>query len=155
DAALLKQISPVLTSEQLRRLEVFGSKERVAVGTVLFDEGDRGIDFFVVLAGAIEICHRSDRGMTRVVRPGPGQFIGDPSTLTGRAAVVQARADEDSEILRVRPDRFRRIVVEDSELSDLFLRTFLDRRTALIAGHYGSTRVIGSRYARDTHRIRE
>ncbi len=60
-----------------------------------------------------------------------------------------------SEVLRIKPDRFRRIVVEDSELSDLFLRTFLDRRTALIAGGYGSTRVIGSRYARDTHRIRE
>ncbi len=61
----------------------------------------------------------------------------------------------ESEVIRIKPDRFRRIVVDDSELSDLFLRTFLDRRTALIAGGYGSTRVIGSRYARDTHRIRE
>ena len=85
----------------------------------------------------------------------PGGFLGDPSTLSGRAAVVQARAEEDSEVLRIPPDRFRRIVVEDSELSDLFLRTFLDRRSALIAGGYGSARVIGSRYSRDTHRIRE
>ena len=155
DTAFLKQISPVLTTEQVRRLDLFGSKESVATGTILFDEGDRAIDFFVVLTGGVEICHRSDGGMKRVIRTGPGQFIGDLSTLTGRAAVVQARADVDSQILRIRPDRFRRIVVEDSELSDLLLRTFLDRRTALIAGNYSSTRVIGSRYARDTHRIRE
>jgi thioredoxin reductase (NADPH) len=155
DTALLKQISPVLTTEQVRRLDLFGSNESVAKGTILFDEGDRAIDFFVVLTGGVEICHRSDGGMKRVTRTGPGQFIGDLSTLTGRAAVVQARADLDSDILRIRPDRFRRIVVEDSELSDLLLRTFLDRRTALIAGNYSSTRVIGSRYARDTHRIRE
>ena len=93
--------------------------------------------------------------MRHVVTQGPGHFLGDPSTLSGRAAVVQARADEDSEVLRIPPDQFHRIVVEDSELSDLFLRTFLDRRSALIAGGYGSARVIGSRYSRDTHRIRE
>ena len=93
--------------------------------------------------------------MRQVVTQGPGQFLGDPSTLSGRAAVVQARADEDSEVLRISPERFHRIVVEDSELSDLFLRTFLVRRSALIAGGYGSTKVIGSRYSRDTHRIRE
>ena len=130
----LREISPGLTAEQIRRLEPFGTRERVANGTVLFDEGDRGIDFFVVLSGAVEICHYSDSGMKQVVRHGPGGFVGDPSTLSGRAAIVQARADEDSEILRIATDRFHRIVVEDSELSDLFLRTFLVRRSALIAG---------------------
>ena len=67
----VKGISPGLTDQQIRRLEPFGSRERVATGTVLFDEGDRGIDFFVVLAGAVEICHYSDAGMKRVVRHGP------------------------------------------------------------------------------------
>ena len=148
-------ISPVLTPTQLRRLEAFGRKESVDKGFVLFDAGDRSIDFFVVISGAVEVCQYSDGTMRRVVRPGPNEFIGDPSTLSGRAAVVQARADEDSEILRIAPERFRRIVVEDSELSDLFLRTFLARRTALIARGYGSIKVVGSRYARDTHRIRE
>jgi thioredoxin reductase (NADPH) len=155
DAAILKEISPVLTPEQVRRLQPSGTREAVAKGTVLFDEGDRSIDFFVVISGAIEICHHAEVGMKQILYSGPGQFIGDPSTLTGRAAVVQARADLESEVLRIHPDRFQRIVVEDSELSDLFLRTFLNRRSALIAGGYGSARVIGSRYARDTHRIRE
>ncbi len=152
-----ERISPVLTPEQIARLEPFGTREAVDRGTILFDEGDHHIDFFVVLAGVVEICHvgNADGEMRHVVNQGPGGFLGDPSTLSGRAAVVQARADEDSEVLRIPPESFHRIVVEDSELSDLFLRTFLYRRSALIAGGYGSARVIGSRYSRDTHRIRE
>jgi thioredoxin reductase (NADPH) len=155
ESETLKEISPGLTAEQIGRLVPFGTREQVTNGTVLFDEGDRGIDFFVVLSGAVEICHYSETGMTRVVRHGPGGFVGDPSTLSGRAAIVQARADEDSEVLRIETGQFHRIVVEDSELSDLFLRTFLVRRSALIAGSYSSIRVVGSRYARETHRIRE
>jgi thioredoxin reductase (NADPH) len=155
DTALSERISPVLSTEQLHRLEPFGTRESIAKGVVLFEQGDHTIDFFVVLSGAIAISQYDDGAMKLLVRPGSGEFIGDPSTLTGRAAVVQARADEESEVLRIHPDRFRRIVVEDSELSDLFLRTFLNRRSALIEGGYGSTKVIGSRYARDTHRIRE
>ncbi len=155
DATLERRISPVLMPEQMQRLEPFGTREYFKRGHVLFHEGDRLIDFFVVISGGVEIANYADGHMKRVVRTGPGQFVGDPSTLTGHAAVVQAHTEFDSEILRIKPERFKRIIVEDSELSDLFLRTFLDRRTALIAGGHGSTRVIGSRFNRDTHRIRE
>jgi len=56
---------------------------------------------------------------------------------------------------RSRPTTSIGSCVEDSELSDLILRTFLARRSALIEGDYSSIKVVGSRYARDTHRIRE
>jgi thioredoxin reductase (NADPH) len=155
DTASARAISPVLSSEQLRRLAAFGTREVFGGGDILFREGDRLIDFFVVLAGLVEIAQHVDGGMKRIIQTGPGQFVGDPSTLTGHAAVVQAHADRDSEILRIKPDRFKRIIVEDSDLSDLFLRTFLERRTALIEGKHGSTKVVGSPYNPDTHRIRE
>ena len=72
ESEIPKEISPGLTAEQIRRLEHFGTRERVAEGTVLFDEGDRGIDFFVLLDGAMEICHYSEGGMKHVVRHKPG-----------------------------------------------------------------------------------
>ena len=93
----------MLTAEQFGRLDSYGTREAVAAGAVLFDEGDRGIDFFAVLSGRVEICQYTADGLRPVVRPGPGQFIGDPSTLTGRAAVVQARAMEPLVVLRVAP----------------------------------------------------
>jgi thioredoxin reductase (NADPH) len=154
DPETIAAMSPRLTSEQLRRMDAYGTRERFADGDVLFDEGDTSIDFFVVLSGSVEILQYAAEGFKLVVKTETGQFVGDPSTLTGRAAVVQARVSEPSEILRVRPDRFQRIVVEDSELSDLFLGTFLVRRSMLIERGHGSTKVIGSRFSADTHRLR-
>ncbi len=46
-------------------------------------------------------------------------------------------------------------MVEDSELSDRFLRSFLLRRAHLIAQGHGSIKVIGSRFSGDTHRLRD
>jgi thioredoxin reductase (NADPH) len=155
DAQTRADFSPRLTPEQLRRLEPYGARERVAEGAILFDEGDQNIDFFVVLSGSIEIRQYDGEGFRQITRPEAGQFIGDPSTLNGRAAVVQARVAEDSEVLRVEPDRFRRVVVEDSELSDRFLRAFLIRRSLLIEGGHSSIKVIGSRFSGDTHRLRD
>ena len=72
-----------------------------AEGQLLFDEGDREIDFFVVLSGAVEIRQYDGRRVPAGRPAGPGEFIGDPATLSGRAAVVQARSRGDSEVLRI------------------------------------------------------
>lgn len=113
------EISPVLTAEQVVRLDAYGKREAVAEGAILFDEGDRGIDFFVVLAGRVEICQYAAEEMRTVIRPGPGQFLGNPSTLTGRAAVVQARAMEASEVLRIAPEAFRRVAALRPDPADV------------------------------------
>lgn len=89
-------LSPRLTAEQLRRMAAYGTAERFAPGALLFDEGEKNIDFFVVLSGAVEILQYQKEGFRLVTRPGAGQFIGDSSTITGRAAVVQARVVEDT-----------------------------------------------------------
>ena len=149
------EISPGLTPGQIRRLEPYATREPVRAGQVLFDEGDTRIDFFVVLSGAVAIRQYAGDGFRPVVRHGAGRFAGDISTLNGRAAVVQAVVEEPGEVLRVTPAALKRVVVEDSELSDLILRTFLNRRSALIAGGYSALKVIGSRYSRETHRLRE
>jgi len=155
DEATRAALRPTLTPEQIRRLEHYATREPARQGDVLFDEGAKEIDFFVVLSGAVELSVYGGGGFLHVTRAVADHFVGDSSTLTGRAAVVQARVDEDGEILRVRPAQLRRVVVEDSELSDLLLRTFLMRRSFLIKSGQASIKVIGSRFARDTHRLRE
>ncbi|WP_435007824.1 FAD-dependent oxidoreductase [Tundrisphaera lichenicola] len=150
-----EDISPRLTDEQIRRVSGYGSRERLSPESLLFDEGNTHIDFFVILSGRVEIRQYSGEGFRLVVEAGPGSFVGDPATLSGSAAVVQAWVAEEAEVLRVSPASFQRLVVEDSELSDLILRTFLIRRSALIEKGHSSIKLIGSRFARETHRIRE
>ena len=55
------QTFPRLTAEQVARAAAFGSVEDLAHGTVVFERGQRTVDFFIVLTGAIEIYE-----------PGPG-----------------------------------------------------------------------------------
>ena len=49
----------------------------------------------------------------------------------------------------------RRILQQDPQLSDLLLKAFLMRRQLLLESGFTGARVVGSRFSRDTHRIRE
>ncbi|MGO9673592.1 MAG: hypothetical protein ACLPSF_05405, partial [Methylocella sp.] len=54
------QTFPRLTPEQIARAATFGTQESLPRGAILFERGDRRIDFFVVLDGAIEIIDQND-----------------------------------------------------------------------------------------------
>ena len=127
----LKESRRSLRLSKCKHVGLFGNPRRRCRGYCPLQGGGpvRSTSSWSPPAEVEDLPVRRRRGIKQIVNPGPGQFIGDPSTLTGHAAVVQAHAAVESEVIRIRPDnRVRRIVVEDSELSDLFLRTFLDRR---------------------------
>jgi thioredoxin reductase (NADPH) len=85
----------------------------------------------------------------------PGEFTGDIDLLSSSATVVGARAHNETETIEVSADRLRRLVVENSELSDIILAAFLARRQELLAAGRGSLTIVGSRFSPDTFRIRE
>jgi thioredoxin reductase (NADPH) len=53
---------PRLTDEQVARVAAFGVVEELPRGTVLFERDDRGVDFFLVLEGHIEIYEPGPEG---------------------------------------------------------------------------------------------
>ena len=59
--------------EQIRRLMPYGRCESLPMGSILFDEGQTEIDFFVVLAGMVE----------RKVAAGVGDLLRDGDYLRG------------------------------------------------------------------------
>jgi thioredoxin reductase (NADPH) len=69
-----------------------------------------------------------------VIRHGPGRFVGELNLLTGQAAFLNARVAEAGLVHRIAPDRFRRLMAEDPELSDILLRALLARRDMLREG---------------------
>jgi thioredoxin reductase (NADPH) len=146
---------PILTEAQIEALRSYGSEEEFADGAILFEEGDKVFDFFVVLEGAIDILQHADETPVRITRHMPGEFTGDTDMLSTRAAVIYAQAVGKTRVIRITPDKLQRVVVENSELSDLILRTFLIRRTALSASKLSPVKVIGSRFSQDTFRIKE
>ncbi|MBC7799063.1 MAG: hypothetical protein H7Z10_00445, partial [Gemmatimonadaceae bacterium] len=49
------QTFPKLDGDMAARIAAYGAKEDVADGTVLFERGQRSVDFFLVLTGSIQI----------------------------------------------------------------------------------------------------
>src|SRR4051794_10015388 len=145
---------PRLRDDQRARLRAAGTVRAVEPGEVLFGEGDAGYDFFVVESGAIAIIDDYGRENRVVAVHGPHRFLGELNLLTGSPAYLTAVVRGAGGGLQMPASRLREIVAEDEELSNIVLRAFLARRSILIDLGAG-VRVVGSRYSRDTRRLRE
>ncbi len=134
----------------LTRLRPFHAGEK------LFAACDRDPRFFVVKSGEIEIVDESGDRPKVVTVHGPGQFTGDVGQVTDRPAIVSAVARTDGEAYEVSPEALRQLLNDHPDLSDLILQAFIARRQLLTnSGSFTGLRVIGSRYSRDTFRVRD
>jgi thioredoxin reductase (NADPH) len=129
---------------------------RFHAGEKLFAACDRDPRFFVVKSGEVEIVDDSGEKPKTVTVHGPGQFTGDVGQVTGRPAIVSAIARTDGEAYEVSPDALHELLNDHPALSDLVMQAFIARRQLLTSsGSFTGLRVIGSRYSRDTFRVRD
>jgi thioredoxin reductase (NADPH) len=146
---------PTLAPAQLARMELYGKRARVAAGEVLAQSGEREGRVVVVLSGSVEILRAGLAGDERVTLHGPGQFTGELSTLRGSRSLVRARVYEAGEVLIIDHDNLRKLVQQDAELSELFMRAFILRRMGLIEAQGGDVILIGSRHSAGTLRLQQ
>jgi thioredoxin reductase (NADPH) len=147
------QVFPRLTDAQVARVARVATTVELPEGSILFDEGDYGRPFFVVLEGAIAILHLSGPEEKLISVHGPYEFTGEVSMLAGRRVLVRARAMKPSRLLRVEMPQFRNLMQTDSELSEICMRAFILRRVLLLEGSFGDAVVIGSRLSAATLRM--
>ena len=69
--------------------------------------------------------------------------------------MARGRVAEPGEFLEVPASALRSLIAKDAELSDIFMRAFIQRRLALIAGGMGNVIILGSRHSANTLRLRE
>jgi thioredoxin reductase (NADPH) len=145
---------PRLSDEQIAELSAYGERRPTHVGEVLFKEGDRGYDFYVILDGTVAVVegYGLDDHVIRVHRR--GRFLGELGLLTGEAAFLTTMVREPGEVLVIPVERLRQIIVKDRNLGDLILGAYLMRRSLLI-GLGAGFRIIGSRFSSDTRRLCE
>jgi thioredoxin reductase (NADPH) len=125
-------------------------------GERLFEAGQRDCKFHVVKSGAVEIVDDAGDVEKVVARLGPGEFTGEVAQLTGGPAVFSGVARSESDVFEVSNDALREILNVHPGLGDIILRAFMARRHLLHElGEFTGLRVIGSRYSKDTLRVRE
>ncbi len=146
---------PKLNDDQIARLAAVGVRRKLAEGEVIFDQGTERRSLFVVLNGRIEIVSPSRVGDVLITVHEGGEFTGELDMLSGRRSLVRAQATAPSEVIEVDPAVFRQIVQTDPELSEIFLRAFVRRRSQLIAHALGGLVLIGSIHSADTLRLKE
>ena len=149
------QAFPTLTPEQISRVRSVGRVRKVEPGEILFEPGDVGVPFFVLLSGGMEIVQLGLNGERPVTTHSAGSFTGEISMISGQKCLVRGRVTDAGEIIEVTPENFRSLVARDAELSEIFMRAFILRRIALISRGYGSLVLLGSNHSADTLRLRE
>jgi len=146
---------PVLTPAQIDRIRPYGTARTVRTGEILFDAGDMGIPCFVVLSGKLDAVITRLSGEHVFATHGPGNFSGDMVLISGAGSMARGRVAESGEFLEVTANALRSLIAKDAELSDIFMRAFIHRRLALIAGDLGNVVILGSRHSANTLRLRE
>jgi thioredoxin reductase (NADPH) len=125
-------------------------------GQKLIEAGDRDFKFFVVNTGEIEVVDESGETAKTIAILRRGEFTGDVAHLTGGPSLVSVVARTDSESYEVSAEGVREIINRFPDLGDVILQAFIARRQLLREpGNFTGLRVIGSRYSRDTLRIRD
>src|SRR6476619_5903421 len=123
---------PRLSRAQIDALRRWGHVRPIAPGDVLFQEGDRGFSFYVILEGAVEIDEQSRGKPHQVTVHEPGEFTGDVDTRSGRDELVTGRATIPGEVLELASAAFRQAVDALPEIGEIVLKAFLTRRTLLL-----------------------
>ena len=150
------QTFPQLTEEQAARVAAYGSAEDIAAGTLLFERGQRGVDFFLVIEGEVEIFDTNPDGSENAFHwHRDRQFTGELDLFNDRRILVSGRANGHTRVVRVaRPD-FQQMVTGEPDIGEIIMRAFILRRVGLISHAQGGVVLIGPAHSADTARIEQ
>ena len=148
------QTFPHLNSEMVERVRAYGVEEEVPTGTLIFERGQRGADFFLVLQGGIEVYGADDQGKAVIVTVHNAmEFTGDVDLLNERQILVSARAIVPSRVVRVKRADFPKLFSGEPDIGEIIMRAFILRRVGLIRHAQGGVAILGAADSGDTLRI--
>ena len=117
-------------------------------GTVLFHEGDRGAEMFVIRSGRVNIWKRIAESEITLAVLGPGEFFGEMALLEGLPRSASATVAEDSLLIEVEQAAFETLVRSRGEIAVRLMRRLsarlreADRQIQALMSRSGAARAI-------------
>jgi len=146
--------SASVTPAMMRRLHGYGSVDSVEPGAHLFKQGERLVDFFVVISGELELYERKGRTSCEVASTlAKLQFTGELDLLNDRPTLLSCRAVMNSTVLRVSRESVRKLMRTELDIAELILTEWIIRRARLVNDRQGGIIVVGDSHAAETMRI--
>ncbi len=145
---------PHLSAEMAERVAGYGVEERIDAGALLFRRGERSVDFFLVLEGAVEIVETDDHDAEHVITVhGPRQFSGEMNLFNDRQILVSGRTAVDSRVVRIKPPGFRHLVSAEPDIGEVIMRAMILRRVGFIRHSQAGAVLVGPGHGGDTLRL--
>jgi thioredoxin reductase (NADPH) len=145
---------PKLTEAQVELLARHGAVRPTTQGEVLFREGDETYDVMLVLEGTVTVVVGTGDEERELVRQSPGDLMVELNLFTGQGTGATGIMLEPGSVLAIPGEQFRELVGRDLWFGDFVLQMLFRRRQALERLQLG-IRIVGSRFDRDTQRLRE
>ncbi len=100
-------------------LKIVGASVNLAYpeGALVFEKGSPGEALYVVLSGQVRIFDPEENGEVEIARTRPGDYFGEMSLLLTATHTKSVQAVEDSELLVLDKDSFRRLLAGYPELA--------------------------------------
>lgn len=148
-----EQMFPTLMDEEIVRACRFGEPVTFPEGEPLVTAGVPARGLFLLRSGRVRVSRRDGLGgVVPIVEHGPGAFVAEVGTLSGRAALVDAHALEAVEAVVLAPERLRALMVAEAALGERIMRSLILRRTSLIETGEGGPLFIGPAASADIAR---
>ncbi|ASC74176.1 Small Conductance Mechanosensitive Ion Channel [Halomicronema hongdechloris C2206] len=119
---LLRQISYFQNCSEieLRKLVEVGSRRHLKMGETLYQAGDPGNAFYIILAGALSYTVDGLNHAPTVLTT--SEFIGEFSLMLGIPRTVTVHAIEDTTVFAVSPQGFKKILKDQPQLYELIVQ---------------------------------
>jgi thioredoxin reductase (NADPH) len=145
---------PRLSEEMAKRIVGYGLEEVIPAGTSLFQRGDRSVDFFFVLEGAIHIIDRDRHGHPEVIAThSQRQFSGELDQLSQREVLASGLTMVETRLIRINRESFSRLLATEADIGEILIRAFILRRIGLIHLGGGGIVIVGQGHGGDTLRL--
>jgi thioredoxin reductase (NADPH) len=148
------QMFPLLDAAEIDRLRRFGSPRSYRAGEVLVVTGEISPGAFIILSGEVAITQHSPFGPDQaIVTHGPGSLMGELAQLSGRPALVDARATTAVETIVISSRNLHDVLVAEAELGERIMRALILRRVGLLESGISGPVIVGAAGHADVLRL--
>ena len=107
------------------------------VGDVIFEEGSKGRELYVVLDGQVEIAKINGASKTVIITLGKGEFFGEMAVIDGSSRSATAiAASENTRVMRINHARFVYLVSQQPAFALMIMDALSKRLRASNDIHY-------------------
>lgn len=114
------------TSDELSRVASLSGELTVGSGAVVIDQGDTGVDCYVIVEGSASVRIRDEEVASLSV----GDMVGEMALIDHRPRTASVVATSDMRLLRFNSRQFRQLLTEMPKAEERVMTTLTERLRA-------------------------